>query len=489
MLFSSILTLTAVVNAQTFGLLQNRRQEFDFVPYTAAQRTQVAKTISGLFQIYVNRESKIANYGGVRPDIDPIPKIQDLVLKAANLTDLQFHYQMIDIFTPLRDFHTLYVMPGPHSCINLFKAVDFTFTEENGREQVVVNAFSGYSQVRRLSPQRARMAIGDEVLSVDNVPIQQYLQSRLFLAGGANEFGGKRAVLNRMSVRPGSIDKVPTENSTTYRMRRFSDGQEYTVVLPWVAASSDACLRDSRTVSTQIGNGVALAQIPKVAQPPKQARLVNKFIHPRLRDKKKAFQPIGASIPTTNVDEIIDYAIYKPSTLNLGVIYLRSFLPSDFNVQRIFNIIRSLLINQLSNTNAVVFDIRENGGGIITLAEIIPQLFRRDIVTLQSRALNNDVNRRIFNSGTNPRDEWAIAINATSSTSKYTLPVRFTSNSQANTVSPVYTKPVAIFNDANCYSSCDLFSAMFQDNQVGPVFGEDGRSGAGYFILTLVVPM
>jgi hypothetical protein len=494
MLFANVVAFATFGLAQTpeprtFGLLQDRRRDYDFVPYTAAQRTRVAQTVLNLMQVYVNRESKIVNYGSVRPDIDPIPKVRSVLSRAANLTDLQFHYELTDIFTPLRDFHTLYLMPGPHSCINVFKAVDFTLTEQNGREQVVVKEFSTFPDVIRLSPQSTQIAIGDEVLSVDNVPIQQYLQSRLFLAGGANEFGGKRAVLSRMSVRPGSIDKVPTENSTTFVMRRFSDGQQYTVTLPWIAASRDACFTAARNLAAQIRGGTPISAIPRVAEAPKEARIENEFENPRLRVKKAAFKENQATIDVIRADDIIDYTVYQPQTRNLGIIFLKSFVPTDSNVQRILGVIRSLLTNQLRNTNAVVFDIRENGGGIITLAEIIPQLFRRGIVTLQSRALNNAFNRRIFTSPRYGRDQWTTAINQTPASNQYTNLVRFTPNSQANTNPPVYTKPVAIFNDANCYSSCDLFSAMFQDNQVGPVFGEDGRSGAGYFILTLVVPM
>lgn len=50
----------------------------------------------------------------------------------------------------------------------------------------------------------------------------------------------------------------------------------------------------------------------------------------------------------------------------------------------------------------------------------------------------------------------------------------------------VYSKPVAILNDAKCYSACDVFSAAFQDLEIGPVFGMDPQrfyypniSGAG----------
>jgi hypothetical protein len=479
-LFVATVALAQVSPAnRTFGLLENRRTEFDFIPYTAQQKAQVVQTVLNLMQVYVNRESKILNYGAERPDIDPIPKVQSLARRAASLSDRDFHYGMLDIFTPLRDFHTLYLMPGPHSCISNFKAIDFTITEDKGREQIVVKEFSQFDDVKRLSPEHTKISIGDELLTIDNQPIQDYIRSRLFLSGGANEFGGKKAVLNRMSVRPGAVDKVPTENANVYRFRKYPTGEEYTVTLPWVTGSRNECLPAARRVAQAVRNGTPLERIPIVSETSTETARQDIFENPRTKVKKQAFAGDIAAVDVIKVDDIVDYAIYKPESKNLGVIFLKSFVPTDRNVGRIVSLISNLLTNELRNTRAVVFDIRDNGGGIITLAETIPQLFKEGIQPLQSRALNNAINREIFRSPAYGRDNWTTAIEATPARNTYTNLVQFTPNSAANSLRPVYTKPVAIFNNAECYSSCDLFSAMFQDNQVGPVFGEDGRSGAG----------
>ena len=42
-----------------------------------------------------------------------------------------------------------------------------------------------------------------------------------------------------------------------------------------------------------------------------------------------------------------------------------------------------------------------------------------------------------------------------------------------------YFKPFALLTNANCYSSCDMFSAIVQDHSAGVVFGEDSTTGAG----------
>ncbi|KAH6562749.1 hypothetical protein BASA62_008942 [Batrachochytrium salamandrivorans] len=49
----------------------------------------------------------------------------------------------------------------------------------------------------------------------------------------------------------------------------------------------------------------------------------------------------------------------------------------------------------------------------------------------------------------------------------------------ANTLGQAYVRPMGVFNDGLCYSSCDVFSGAIQSHGVGTVFGEDGQTGGG----------
>lgn len=60
------------------------------------------------------------------------------------------------------------------------------------------------------------------------------------------------------------------------------------------------------------------------------------------------------------------------------------------------DIIRSLLINELLETDGLIFDVRSNGGGLITMADGIPQLFVKDFIQPGFRALVAPINQRIF---------------------------------------------------------------------------------------------
>jgi C-terminal processing protease CtpA/Prc len=70
----------------------------------------------------------------------------------------------------------------------------------------------------------------------------------------------------------------------------------------------------------------------------------------------------------------------------------------------------------------------------------------------------------------------------------YTPLVKFTSNKEANKLGNAYgnillhsnliVKPVAILNNARCYSACDLFSVIMKQSNI-PIFSHDRLSGAG----------
>ncbi len=69
--------------------------------------------------------------------------------------------------------------------------------------------------------------------------------------------------------------------------------------------------------------------------------------------------------------------------------------------------------------------------------------------------------------------------------SRYTFPVSMDSFEECNSYGTAYTKPVAVFTNAQCiylyyffkyvgYSACDLFAANMQDSDAAIIIGEDG---------------
>jgi hypothetical protein len=85
---------------------------------------------------------------------------------------------------------------------------------------------------------------------------------------------------------------------------------------------------------------------------------------------------------------------------------LMNIVPDAHDAMNAVHIIRNLLVNELSETDGLVFDVRSNGGGLITMADGIPQLFVKDFVQPGFRALVSPINGRIFsNSKFWPEDD------------------------------------------------------------------------------------
>lgn len=126
---------------------------------------------------------------------------------------------------------------------------------------------------------------------------------------------------------------------------------------------------------------------------------------PHLRE---ALFPRGAEAAKVDIknttDPAVDWAIYNKGESNMGIIYLRSFMPLKDDAPSVLLLIRSLLVNQLKDTDSLLFDIRDNGGGLVTMADGLPQFFIKDFVNPGFRALVSPINENIFLKSFAPSD-------------------------------------------------------------------------------------
>jgi hypothetical protein len=103
LLLLTSLAIAAPTPGRTFNLLAKERDNIGFVRYTPEQKVQVAQTMKNLLSIWVHQENKLEFYRKENPTLDPMPKVDEVIKKAANMTEKEFHYTFADIFVPLRD--------------------------------------------------------------------------------------------------------------------------------------------------------------------------------------------------------------------------------------------------------------------------------------------------------------------------------------------------------------------------------------------------
>ncbi|KAH9265305.1 hypothetical protein BASA83_011207 [Batrachochytrium salamandrivorans] len=65
-------------------------------------------------------------------------------------------------------------------------------------------------------------------------------------------------------------------------------------------------------------------------------------------------------------------------------------------------VVRSLLVNELKDTNSVIYELRGNPGGIVSFSDGMVQLFKPDFHPFGGRYLMNNVTYNIFAKGKDP---------------------------------------------------------------------------------------
>jgi hypothetical protein len=435
-----------------------------------------------------------------------LPKIKAVAAKAANMTERDLHYEIVDIFKSVRDFHTTYYIPGPIACFAAFQPIYLDVVDEDSVEfggpegKIVAGQFATSKDILELAPEVQKITLGDELLEYNGIPVKEYIKSKKYVTGGANEYGSLKATLFSMGVIGGGFSQFPKENAAIYKFRSQDSLQEYSVSLPWVMRRKDDCYKDANAVYESVLNGTytepadeddANTLVGDHMSEPTGSRIAHaskngKRYNPREIMINYQFQFVkenlvtgadtsGIEFTNTNISTL-KWTIFDKDGDNMGIISLADFMPELGQMDSLIQIFRNLLVEELKDTNSILIDIRANPGGYIFIADMIPQFFGTDVESPNNRALNNDINKIIF--GNIPgEDAWVEAINKSSPDSVYTNYVKFNDDSKMNMMGMAYGKPIGIFTDANCYSSCDAFSAHLKDNFRVTVYGEDGTTG------------
>lgn len=155
------------------------------------------------------------------------------------MTDYDFHISMAKLFLSLRDFHTKYYMPAPYACYGIAYPLTLSLAHSDdlvNNPIVFVKSFSDYKDVMKLTSSAGigQVQIGDIVVSINGMSIAQLYTAYASVTGGANEFGGQRALLNNLlGYTSGKKYPLTTDTQITYELKRsYTDSQSYTLVVP-----------------------------------------------------------------------------------------------------------------------------------------------------------------------------------------------------------------------------------------------------------------
>jgi len=464
--------------------LESVRDQIVFPELTDAEKRTMAEQAQIFMRdLYVHRFDKLDFYPGLG---DQVPAIEEVVNNIDSLSVTEMEKALYNIFVSQRDLHLNYLLPSPYANFRSFLPLTFTRTASR-RDffEVRINAIDEEA-FKAFAPDQRTPEIGDKVVRYDNLPISQAVERQLATGQGANRFGGFTRAIGQMTFVPHRLHLVPEQNEVTITLvsskkRRYGRPPEhYTITLPWIA---------------QLPAAPTLTSAAREFAPAIESR-VKKFNPETLNEAKNIWQEeFNNFVASRGMTQKSDYPS-NPSaepTLTWGTIdnrfghfgyfNLSSFVPengTDFTIEEI----RRIIFEEFDETDGLIFDVRNNGGGSIVLADKLSQLFsRNDTKVIDARLLNTDLNRTIFNDsllGQFIDPAWATAINDVEGTDeRYSARVPFTSDADANALGQAYYKPVAVLMNARSYSATDLFTCAMRDNVAALVYGEDPLTGAG----------
>ena len=193
---------------------------------TTAQRQKIVDQARTMIeQLHVHLPLKRAMHA-----TDPVQRLKLLRFRLAGLSERQFHDEMIDIFTDLRDLHTNYILPAPYQTKTAF--VPFLleeFWEGSTRRYLVSKTLAGFTH--------ATFKPGVVVTSWNGIPIERAVELNADRQAGSNPDARHARGLEALTIRTMAMASPPDEHWVIVGYRDGSTERE--IRLNWQVFEPD----------------------------------------------------------------------------------------------------------------------------------------------------------------------------------------------------------------------------------------------------------
>jgi hypothetical protein len=401
---------------------------------------------------------------------DPIQRLRLLRLRLSALTERQFHDEMIDIFTDLRDLHTNYILPNPYATKTAFLPFLLEeFVDGANRKYLVSKMLANFTH--------PTFKPGVVVTSWSGVPIDRAVDLNAERQAGSNLDARHARGLEALTIRTMAMSSPPDErwiligylDGTTPRELRL----DWQVFEPEPAPGSGG----------GGGGGKARASLGLDLRTEMARRAKKTLFNPSAMDVERASKGGSAAAraninlaATSTLPDVFAFRSVTTPSGTFGYIRIWTFMLDDENAF----VSEFVRMAGLLPQNGLMVDVRGNGGGNILCAEKLLQVltpgrveptllsFINSPLTLEICARNDFVS------------QWAPSIKQSiESGETYSQGFSIESEQVYNNLGQRYQGRVLLITDPLCYSATDIFSAGFQDNQIGPILSVGGRTGAG----------
>lgn len=447
---------------------------------TAADRQLLLDQAALLIDtVYVHLLHKRAMYA-----IEPTQRLRLLRHRLARLSDTQFHAELLRVFIELRDLHTNYILPRPYQGPFAFLGV---LLEQFWRDDKPAFLVSKTFPHLTGDPQ---LVDGAEVTHWNGAPIALALARNADREAGSNTDARLARGLESMSLRTLALSAVPDEDWVD--LRYLVDGTAHESRLHWrvfdTSADLSGPLPDNGPfagLSVPSAHLVGLDLRTEVVRQAKKRLFVPAAVDEERRvaaqagdvPEPTAEQLAAGEIPTTRPDEL-RARVVTTSAGTFGHLRIFTFHMKDQGIEAFLNEVIRLL--DVLPKNGLILDVRGNGGGYVVAAEFLLQfLTPRRIQPEPMQLISTDATRQLCGT-VEDLAPWRDSVEQAIETgAQYSSAIPLYPADVVNSVGQVYHGPVVLITDALCYSATDIFSAGFQDHEIGKVLGIDEATGAG----------
>ncbi|MFN2225829.1 MAG: S41 family peptidase, partial [Anaerolineae bacterium] len=461
------------------------------------RRGIVEQALVLLERIYVHLPLKRAMHA-----IDPVQRLRLLKYHLEEEdeedlpSELAFHNELTEIFTSTRDLHTNYLLPRPYRDKTAFLPFMVEeYYDEEGRPHYLVSKIVGQGWPESFRP-------GVELLYWNGVPIRRAVEVLAAAQAGGNPDARHARALDSLTIRPLVRLLPPDEEWVTLHYRGRDGhgggdgdggdegddgGQVHEVRHRWRVFTPEAgeggvapdALRAEAAVLGFDLQTDAIHQVKKVLYAP-EALAAERRIARAQADRLPPPAGMSTNMPTVFRSRRV------PDEEDGPYGYIRIF---TFNVDDAGAFVDEFVrLARLLPPAGLIVDVRGNGGGLIYAAERLLQVLTpRRIEPEPAQFLNTPLaldlcrrhrpSRLLCDFDLGP---WIKSIaQAVRTGATYSRGFAITPPEACNDRGQQYSGPVLLITDALCYSATDIFSAGFQDHDIGPILGTSGNTGAG----------
>jgi C-terminal processing protease CtpA/Prc len=451
-----------------------------------AQRDQlIGQATEMLDQVYAHLPLKRALHAN-----DPIQSLRLLRLRHASLSEREFQSALMEIFLGLRDLHTNYILPTVYAqkyAFLPFRVEEFYelggVLKEGTDPRLPKYIVSWVSPVNTVATLKERMV----VTHWNGSPIALAVARNGNREAGSNADARRAQGVEALTLRWLGMSLPPDEDWVNLT---YTDGAKtYEARFDWEVIDSPdrAALLAGWDTGARIGRKLGLDlkrllldRARKLIFDP-QAVLVEK-------DAKKHLAKAGAAVPAPRADASVFPSVFPwfgevttPSG-KFGYIRLKSFDPEVENSDIVDKVTAEFvrILKTLPQTG-LILDVRGNGGGYIEIGEQILQTLTPWQITPEPfQFLATPLTLKIVSDTKNSLGDWKdTVVQGLESGASFSQGFPLSDPDKCNAIGQIYQGPVVLVTDALCYSTTDIFSAGFQDHQIGTVLGCHSSTGAG----------